>query len=276
MNMSTASYGSPLVLVVDDAPEMIVMTSAPLLKARYRVISAQTGEDALGAIRDLNPDVIVLDLGLPDMDGLELCTYVREFSDAFIVIASGRTSAADRIAGFEAGADDYVTKPFAPDELVMRIGAMMRRGRAYTDVAARPSSALRDLALLDAESVTAPAAGEHVLCAGDLMMDTLAREVSVDGRGVELTRIEFELLQLLLEQPKIVLSRDQIMEAIWGPSWFGDSHVIETHISKLRKKLGDDSRMQRYVRVIRGVGYRLGPCADTQQVASAVPQLAIG
>lgn len=286
MNMSTAAYGSPLVLVVDDSPEVIVMSSTPLLQHRYRVVSAQTGEDALGAIRDLNPDVILLDLGLPDMDGLELCRYVREASDAFIVIVSGRTSEEDRLAGFEAGADDYLTKPFSPLELVLRVGSMLRRGRAYGDGAAVAPMGTLAAAFAPAQLATVEARiddvvdvdveAEGTIQVGDLVMDTLAREVRVEGRAIELTRIEFELLQLLLERRNIVLSRDQIMDAVWGPNWFGDSHVIETHISKLRKKLGDSSRMQRYVRVIRGVGYRLGPCADTQKsVASAVPQLAI-
>ena len=286
MNMSTAEYGSPLVLVVDDSPEVIVMSSTPLLQHRYRVVSAQTGEDALGAIRDLNPDVILLDLGLPDMDGLELCRYVREASDAFIIIVSGRTSEEDRLAGFAAGADDYLTKPFSPLELVLRVGSMLRRGRAYGDGAAVAPMGTLAAAAAPAQLSPTPSAVEvvadmpadpkSVIQVGDLVMDTLAREVQVEGRSIELTRIEFELLQLLLERRNIVLSRDQIMDAVWGPNWFGDSHVIETHISKLRKKLGDNSRMQRYVRVIRGVGYRLGPCADTQKsVVPAVPQLAI-
>jgi DNA-binding response OmpR family regulator len=285
MTPSGIDHASPLVLVVDSSPEIVALASVPLLQNRYCVISAQSGEDTLSAVREVKPDVVVLDLSAADFDGLDLCRKIRAASDAFIVGIADSGADEDRIAGFEAGVDDYLVKPFAAQELVLRVGSMLRRHSHSKSVRMASEPEVTVIECVPPQPLQADAHAEdtfrvdssHILHVGNLVMDTLAREVRVEGRDVELTRIEFELLQLLLEQRNIVLSRDQIMEAVWGPNWFGDSHVIETHISKLRKKLGDDSRMQRYVRVIRGVGYRLGPCAEVRSPSPrSMPQLAVG
>jgi DNA-binding response OmpR family regulator len=151
-------------------------------------------------------------------------------------MVTGRRDEVDKLIGLSVGADDYVTKPFSNRELVARIRAMLRRPRSGA-VSAPGRSPVRRL--------------------GGLEVDTAAREVRVDGRVVELTRIEFDMLDALSAQPRVALSRAQLLEAVWGPGWFGDDHVVDVHMSKLRQKLGEDSREPRFVRTVRGVGYRL-------------------
>jgi len=171
---------------------------------------------------------------LPGVDGIEACRRIRAFSDAYIVMLTAKAEEVDKIVGLSVGADDYVTKPFSPRELVARIRAMLRRPRQAADV------------------------GEPVRRFGDLTVDPAAREVLLDGRPVELTRLEFDLLDALSGSPRLVLTRSQLLERVWGPSWFGDDHVVDVHIANLRQKLGDDPRSPRYIRTVRGVGYRMG------------------
>jgi DNA-binding response OmpR family regulator len=162
-----------------------------------------------------------------------VCRRLRTFTDAYVVMLTGRQEEIDKLIGLSVGADDYVTKPFSPRELVARIRAMLRRPRA-----ARAGAGVR-------------------LTLGDLVIDTGAREVHVDGREVELTRIEFDLLSAMAERPRVALTREQLLQLVWGPGWFGDDHVVDVHVSKLRQKLGDDPSAPRYVKTVRGVGYRL-------------------
>jgi DNA-binding response OmpR family regulator len=182
--------------------------------------------------------VIVLDLGLPGIDGVEVCRQVRTFSEAYVVMLTGRDEEVDRLVGLSVGADDYMTKPFSPRELVARIRAMLRRPRGGS-----------------AES------GEERRV-GDLAIDVGAREVRAGEERVELTRTEFDLLAILTDHPKQVLTRAQLLERVWGADWFGDDHVVDVHMSSLRRKLGDDPRSPRYIRTVRGVGYRLVAASD--------------
>ena len=184
--------------------------------------------------RELAPDVIVLDLMLPGIDGIEACRQIRTFSDAYIVMLTARVEEIDRIVGLSTGADDYVTKPFSPGELMARVRAMLRRPRTGPE---RPPSERRF---------------------ADLEIDAEAREVRVGGQPVELTKIEFDLLDVLSAEPRVVFSRERLLERVWGGEWFGDDHVVDVHIANLRSKLGDDPRSPRFVRTIRGVGYRMG------------------
>jgi DNA-binding response OmpR family regulator len=223
----------PRALVVDDAPEFRELVRSVLRTEGFRVDVADNGDAALALARASEPDVVVLDIGLPGIDGVEVCRQLRTFSDAYVVMVTGRQDEIDKLIGLSVGADDYVTKPFSPRELVARIRAMLRRPRG--DSSGRPT--VRRL--------------------GDLELDPAAREVRVEGRVVELTRIEFDLLDALSARPRVALSRAQLLERVWGPSWFGDDHVVDVHMSKLRQKLGDDPRAPRYVRTVRGVGYRL-------------------
>jgi DNA-binding response OmpR family regulator len=220
-------------LVVDDAPEFRELVAGVLEKEGFVVECAADGAAALDSARSFRPDVIVLDLGLPAIDGVEVCRRLRTFTDAYVVMVTGREDEVDKLIGLSVGADDYVTKPFSPRELVARIRAMLRRPR-YS-----------------------PAAGADPRRFGGLEIDPAAREVRVEGGVVELTRIEFDLLHALSERPRVALTRTQLLERVWGPDWFGDDHVVDVHVSKLRQKLGEDPHAPRYVRTVRGVGYRL-------------------
>ncbi len=221
-------------LVVDDEPPLVKVVSTYLEREGFDVQSAGDGERAVALAREFRPDVIVLDLMLPGMDGLEACWQIRSFSDAYIVMLTARAEEIDRIVGLSTGADDYVTKPFSPGELMARVRAMLRRPR----VARQETEAVRRF--------------------GDLEIDPSAREVRRQGERVELTKIEFDLLDVLSAEPRVAFSRDRLLERIWGDQWFGDDHVVDVHIGNLRGKLGDDPRAPKYVRTIRGVGYRMG------------------
>jgi DNA-binding response OmpR family regulator len=225
-------------LVVDDEPPLVRLVSSYLERDGFQVQSAGDGERAVELARTFQPEVIVLDLMLPSMDGIETCRQIRTFSDAYIVMLTARTEEVDKLVGLGVGADDYLTKPFSPRELVARIRAMLRRPRAAT-----PS-----------EQATEPV--RHL---GELTVDPAAREVRLAGEPVELTRLEFDLLEALSERPRVVLSRRQLLERVWGPDWVGDEHLVDVHIANLRRKLGDDPRTPRHILTVRGIGYRMGP-----------------
>jgi DNA-binding response OmpR family regulator len=228
------SPAGPRALVVDDEPPLVKVVASYLEREGFEVATAGDGERAVQLARELAPDVIVLDLMLPGIDGIEACRQIRTFSDAYIVMLTARVEEIDRIVGLSTGADDYVTKPFSPGELMARVRAMLRRPRTGPE---RPPSERRF---------------------ADLEIDAEAREVRVGGQPVELTKIEFDLLDVLSAEPRVVFSRERLLERVWGGEWFGDDHVVDVHIANLRSKLGDDPRSPRFVRTIRGVGYRMG------------------
>jgi DNA-binding response OmpR family regulator len=221
------------VVVVDDERPLVDLVSRYLRREGYEVHAAYDGNEALEVIGRVVPDVIVLDLMLPGVDGLEVARRVRETADPYIVMLTARTDEVDRIVGLRVGADDYVTKPFSPNELVARVQAMLRRPRR------------------------SDAATEAARRFGELTIDPEAREVSVAGEPVELTRLEFDLLDTLSEQPRVVFSKDQLLERVWGSAAYRDDHVVAVHVANLRRKLGDTSDAPRYVRTVRGVGYRM-------------------
>jgi len=221
------------VLVVDDEQPLAELVGSYLEREGFDVTLACDGEQAVELARELDPAVIVLDLMLPGLDGIEACRRIRQFSDAYIVMLTARADESDKLVGLSTGADDYVTKPFSPPELVARVRAMLRRPRAGA-----ASAAPRRF--------------------GELEIDPAAREVRVAGEPVELTKLEFDLLDVLSAEPGTAFSRGQLLERVWGPGWFGDDHVVDVHFANLRRKLGDDASAQRYVRTVRGVGYRIG------------------
>ena len=220
------------VLVVDDEPPMIDLVAGYVRREGWDLITATEGEAALTAARDARPDVIILDLMLPVIDGLEVCRRLRTFSDAYVLMLTARSEEIDRIVGLSVGADDYLVKPFSPRELVARIKAMLRRPR---DTAAAP---------------------EPLLGEGPLVVDVARHRVSVDGQPVELSLTEFELLAALVRDPGIVISREQLLDRVWGSSFVGDDHLLDVHIANLRKKLGDDAARPRFIETVRGVGFR--------------------
>ncbi|GAY15042.1 response regulator transcription factor [Mycobacterium sp. shizuoka-1] len=225
-------------LVVDDEVSLADVVAGYLEREHFEVTSATDGAEALRLARESDPDVVVLDLSLPGIDGLEVCRQLRTFSDAYVVMLTARDTEVDTIVGLSVGADDYMTKPFSPRELVARIHAMLRRPR----VAAR----------------TGTAGEPPPRVFGDLRIDTSAREVSVASGPVTLTRTEFDVLAALSARPGLVFTRRQLLEAVWGDDWFGNEHLIDVHIGHLRRKLGDNPADPRYVLTVRGVGYRMG------------------
>ena len=216
---------------MEDAPEFTQIVSTVLRNAGHRVRTAATMADALAALSSVPPDLVILDLGLPDGDGLDLCRMIRERTNAYVLMLTGRDDEVDKLIGFRLGADDYVTKPFSPRELAARVDALLRRPR------------LADVA-------------DTARTFGTLELHPAAREVTVAGRPVELTRIEFDLLDTLSANPKQVFSRQQLLDRVWGPGWYGDDHVVDVHIANLRKKV-DQPGEKSWVRTVRGVGYSM-------------------
>ena len=229
---------TPRALVVDDAAENRMLVSALLIQQGFAVDQAADGEAAVAAAEQHPLDLIVLDIGLPDIDGVEVCRRVRLFSDAHVLMLTAQDTELDKVVGFEAGADDYVTKPFSIAELMGRVKAVLRRVNRPVAEPAAPVNPPREF--------------------GSLTIDPLAHEVVLDGAPLELTRIEFDLLDTLSASPRVAFSRAQLLERVWGENWFGDDHLVDVHVSNLRRKLTDDPRSPDFVCTVRGVGYRMG------------------
>ena len=229
-------------LVVDDEVALADVVASYLEREHFEVSVAHNGRDAVTMAREIDPDVVVLDLALPGIDGLEACRQLRTFSDAYVVMLTARDTEMDTIVGLSVGADDYVTKPFSPGELVARIRAMLRRPRM---VSAAPEA-------------SAPADQPPPRVFGPLRIDVAGREVFIDDQPIMLTRTEFDVLAALSAQPGVVFSRRQLLDAVWAESWVGNEHLVDVHIGHLRRKLGDDPSDPRFVRTVRGVGYRMG------------------
>jgi DNA-binding response OmpR family regulator len=241
---SPGSAGKPApasrtrVLVVDDELPLARLVSAYLDRDGFDVQTVADGREAIARAREWDPAVIVLDLGLPGVDGIEVCRAVRTFSDCYIVMLTARVEEIDKLVGLSVGADDYLTKPFSPRELVARVRAMLRRPR-------------QDDASADD--------GPPDIAFGSLTIDLPGREVRLSGELVDLTRTEFDVLAALATHPRMAFSRLQLIEAVWGPAWVGDEHLVDVHIGHVRRKLGDDSTAPAFIRTVRGVGYRMGP-----------------
>jgi DNA-binding response OmpR family regulator len=215
------------VLVIDDEEPIGELVRGYLEREGWSVTVATDGDAGLQRAIEDRPDVVVLDLMLPGLDGIEVCRRLRAFSDAYVVMLTAKSEEVDKLVGLAIGADDYVTKPFSPRELVGRIRAMLRRPRS---------------------SSVAAAAG--------LEVDVARRAVRADDRPIELTRTEFDILARLAREPGVVVDRPSLLAAVWGPG-YEDDHVVDVHIANLRRKLDDDPEHPRFVETVRGVGYRL-------------------
>lgn len=231
--------------MVDDEVPLAEIVGSYLAKDGYEVHLCHDGLAAVDLIRGVDPDIVVLDLGLPGLDGIEVCRRLRTFSDCYVLMLTARAEEIDTLIGLSVGADDYMSKPFRPRELMARIGAMMRRPR-------------REVESTPATVPTPSSAGTPPLEIGPLRIDVGAREVALDGQEVVLTRTEFDVLVALASRPGLVLSRRQLIDEVWGGDWYGDEHLVDVHVLHVRQKLGDDGTRQRYVRTVRGVGYRIG------------------
>ncbi|MFP5373025.1 MAG: response regulator transcription factor [Actinomycetes bacterium] len=225
------------VLVVDDEAPLARLVAGYLTRDGFEVTVVGDGRAAVAAARTVDPDVVVLDLGLPGLDGLAVCRALRDFADCYVLMLTARSEEHDKLDGLAAGADDYLTKPFSPRELVARVHVLLRRPRT-------PHAA--------------PTGDDPPRQFGPLTIDVPGREVHLDGQRAPLTRTEFDVLAALSEHPQRVLSRAALISAVWGEKWFGDEHLVDVHIGHLRRKLGDDAAAPRFVRTVRGVGYRMG------------------
>ncbi|MHB1343427.1 MAG: response regulator [Thermoleophilia bacterium] len=220
------------ILVVDDDDNVRRLVAAYLEREGYSVSQAADGHGAIRAVEQAPPDLLILDLMLPGPGGLQVARRLKDSAGVPIIMLTARGEEDDMLRGFEAGADDYLVKPFSPKVLVARVRAVLRRA-----------------GLAEEES-------EGPLVLGPLSIDERSREVFVDGSRVDLTAIEFDLVRALAEHPGWVYSREQLLERVWGYDYLGDSRVVDVHIANLRKKIGDDSSQPRFIRTVRGVGYK--------------------
>lgn len=218
------------ILVIDDEPSITNLVSAYLKPEGYDVLTAADGNAGLKAARAFKPDLIILDLMLPGMDGIELLSRLRRESDVYVIMLTARTDETDKIVGLSVGADDYVTKPFSPRELVARVKAALRR------IKTRSSSSTE----------------RTVLSFKRVRLDVGAHTVTVDENHIELTSLEFDLLRALAENRGRVLSREQLLERVWGGDYFGEIRVVDVHLGHVRQKLGRED----LIATVRGVGYR--------------------
>jgi DNA-binding response OmpR family regulator len=220
------------ILVVDDEPKIVKTVRAYLENAGHRVVTAADGQAALTVYRHERPGLVILDLGLPGIDGLDVARVLRRESNVPIIMLTARVDEADRLVGLELGADDYVLKPFSPRELVARVRAVLRRAGPEREVAAPP------------------------IAAGDLSIDQERRLVTVGSRAVELTPTEFDLLVVLASHPGRVFSRTELLDRVQGYAFEGYERTVDAHIKNLRQKIEPDPKQPRYLLTVFGVGYR--------------------
>ena len=225
------------VLVVDDEEAIAEAVRARLESEGYRVLVAGDGPEAIRICDDETPDLVVLDLMLPGMDGLEVCRRIQRDRWVPVLMLTARTEEADKVAGFAVGADDYLTKPFSLRELVVRVKAILRRvERIRGAEATEPTEPIRH---------------------GALIVDASRRRVTVDDHEIALTPLEFEILLSLAREPGVVFTRDQLMERVWGYRDYAGGRVVDSHVARIRRKLGEDGNEPRFIRTVHGVGYAL-------------------
>jgi len=220
------------VLVVDDEEAIAEAVRARLQSEGFEVVVAGDGPEAIGLCEQVHPDLVVLDLMLPGMDGLEVCRQIQRDRWVPVLMLTARTEEADKVAGFAVGADDYLTKPFSLRELVERVRAILRR----------------------MERIGALTTDEPIDRAG-LAIDQARRTVSVDGADIQLTPLEFEILLTLARTPGVVFTREQLMDKVWGYRDYAGGRVVDSHVARIRRKLGEDGAEPRFIRTVHGVGY---------------------
>ncbi len=221
------------ILVVDDEIRTLRMLRYMLELERYRVITAVSGEAAIDVFEQETPDLVLLDIRMPSMDGIEVCRRIREFSQLPIIMVTAKDSETDKIEGLGAGADDYITKPFTAGELIARIKASLRRTKLWNELPAPPFQL------------------------GDLVVDFTTRRVILKGKEKRLTATEYRLLSYLARNHRSILTTDTILQNVWGEGYYGDTHLLQATIARLRSKIGDNTKAPKYILTRPGVGYTM-------------------
>ncbi len=234
----TTIVGKTRILIIDDEENIRRIVTAYLHAEGYTIDTAEDGTQGLALFRRFHPDLVVLDVMLPVMDGLEILQQIRRESDAYVLLLTAKSEETDRVVGLTVGADDYLTKPFSPRELVARVKAILRRGRAEG------------------------AAAEDVMSFPHIRIDGQRHKVWREGQEIELTALEFKLLKTLTTYAEMVLSREQLLERVWGYDFYGDERVVDVHIGHVRQKLERDPANPQYVLTVRGVGYKFEDKAE--------------
>ena len=226
---------SAKILVVDDDPAIRNLIHRFLAKQSYQMESAEDGKSALAVFEQFNPDLVILDVNLPDANGYDLCKEMQQRTGVFVLMLTSRTDEADKIRGFNQGADDYITKPFSLGELEVRVGAILKRQRPVT------------------------AAEQQCLTFAKLAIDPIRREVTLDSELVPLTALEFDLLHFLASHPGRVWRRTELIQKVWDYEYVGDQRVVDVHIGQIRKKIEIDTNQPTLIQTVRGVGYKFEP-----------------
>ena len=234
----TARLKRPRILLVEDEQAIIEPLREALDREGFDASVATTAREAVAAAQSSDPELVLLDIGLPDGSGLDVCRELRRETETPIIMLTARGSEADRVAGLELGADDYVVKPFSAREVVARIRAVLRRARGGRDDGAGP------------------------IAIGELSLDVGRHEATLAGEPLELSRKEFELLRVLMEEAGSVITREALIEDVWDMNWFGSTKTLDVHVSGLRRKLGDDPKKPRYIHTVRGVGFRFSSAEE--------------
>jgi DNA-binding response OmpR family regulator len=222
------------IVIIDDEMALRTIVRAVLERDGHTVVEAVDGRDGLRAVHEAAPDVVLLDIAMPELDGWQTLERLRDFTDTPVMMLTARASEDEKVRALRGGADDYMTKPFGNAELLARVALLASRPRA---------TGAADL----------PPPRTH----GALEVDPVRRQVRVGGQAIDLTRIEFDLLDVLSASPRRSFTRRELIDQVWGPAWFGDEHLVDAHISKMRRKLGDSARAPRFVETVRGVGFRM-------------------
>jgi two-component system, OmpR family, alkaline phosphatase synthesis response regulator PhoP len=229
------------ILVVDDEPDIVEIVRYNLEKSGYQVLMAGDGGKALGMARSQHPDLVVLDVMMPGIDGLEVCAILRRETDLPIILLTARDSETDKVVGLEMGADDYLTKPFSPRELLARIKAVLRRTKTVT-------------------------AGAGAMRSGELELDLVKHEARRCGKPLALTAKEFTLLEFLMQHTGIALARQAILDHVWGYDYYGDPRTVDVHIRRLREKVEADPHQPRLISTVPGLGYRFEELPHGEQL----------
>lgn len=228
------------ILVVDDEPAIRNLIHRFLAKQDYQMESAEDGKSALAMFEQFNPDLVILDVNLPDANGYDLCKEMQSRTGVFVLMLTSRTDEADKIRGFNTGADDYITKPFSLGELEVRLGAILKRQRPVT------------------------VAEQQCLTFSKLAIDPIRREVTLAGDIVPLTALEFDLLHFLAGHPGRVWRRSELIQKVWDYEYVGDQRVVDVHIGQIRKKIEIDTTQPTLIQTVRGVGYKFEPPAEAE------------